>query len=141
MLTLWRPFSELFQLNQEFDDLLKAPLKKGWPVDFTPAVDIEEQEGGFVLHADLPGMSEKDIEVKVHDGRLLLSGKREISKEEKTSHGFRRERSAGSFCRQFDLGPGIDVSRIAATYKNGVLTISLPKKEESKPRQIAVGTN
>ena len=141
MLTLSRPFGGLFQLSREFDDLFNAPTKHEWQGHFTPAVDIEENESGFVLHADLPGLSEKDIEVNVKDGQLLLSGKRNVSKEEKTGGRYLQERSYGSFCRQFNLGAKVDASKIEATYKNGVLTIVLPKKEESKPRQIPIATN
>jgi HSP20 family protein len=110
-------------------------------VDFAPAVDIEEKADHFLVSADLPGVSEKDIEVKVQDGVLLLSGKRESSKEQKTESGFYRERSYGSFCRSITLGEGVDAAKIEAAYKNGVLTVKLPKKEEAKPRQIPVSAS
>lgn len=103
---------------------------------FTPAVDIEETEDSFVLRADLPGVKEKDIEVTVHDGTLILSGKRELTNEDEA--GTYRERSFGAFSRQFLVGDSIVESSITAKSKNGELMITLPKKEESKPRQIKV---
>jgi len=141
MLTLWKPFGELFGLGREFDDLVEGKPSQGDRVDFAPAVDVEEQPDHFLVSADLPGMSEKDIEVKVQDGVLLLSGKREVGKEGKTSRGYCRERSSGTFCRTFTLGDGVDPAKIEAVYKNGVLTVKLPKKEETKPRQIPVSAN
>jgi HSP20 family protein len=141
MLTLWRPFGGLFGLSRELDDVFWGKPSNGNRVDFAPAVDIEEKADHFLVSADLPGVSEKDIEVKVQDGVLLLSGKRESKKEEKTEGGYYRERSYGSFCRSFTLGDGVDPAKIEAAYKNGVLTVKLPKKAETQPRQIPVSTN
>ena len=141
MLTLWRPFGGLFGLSREFEDAFGDKPTNGGHVDYAPAVDIEENADHFLVSADLPGVSEKDIEVKVQDGVLLLSGKRETSKEEKTEGGTYRERSYGSFCRTFTLGDGVDAAKIEAAYKNGVLTVKLPKKAETQPRQIPVSTN
>jgi HSP20 family protein len=141
MLTLWRPFGGTLGLSRELDELFWGKPSNGNHVDFAPAVDIEEKEDHFLVSADLPGMSEKDIEVKVQDGVLLLSGKRESRKEEKTEGWYYRERSSGSFCRSFTLGDGVDPAKIEAAYKNGVLTVKLPKKAETRPRQIPVSTN
>lgn len=128
-LTKWRPIG-LDGLFYNDDN--------GNSTGFTPAVDISEEDDYFLIKADLPGMSEKEIEVKVHDGVLLLSGKREETREEKEEGGYHRERRYGSFCRQFRLGVGVDPTTIAATYDSGVLSVKLPKKEESKPRQIPI---
>ena len=104
-------------------------------------MDIKENEDHFLVSADLPGVNEKDIEVTLQDGVLLLSGKRELNKQEKTERGYYSERSYGSFCRSFTLGDGVEPDKIEAVYKNGVLTVKLPKKSETKPRQIPVTTN
>jgi HSP20 family protein len=112
----------------------------GEPRGYAPAVDITEEEDHFLIKADLPGVDEKDIEVKVHDGVLLLSGKREETREEEEGYSY-RERRSGSFCRQFRLGRNVDAEKIEAAYKKGVLEVKLPKKEEAKPRQIAVSSN
>lgn len=141
MLTLWKPFGGLFNFSNDVDDWFSPKSGNGHRVDFTPAVDIEEKEDQVLIHADLPGVSEKDIEVKVHDGVLILSGKREMEKEEKTSSGYYRERNFGSFYRSFTLGDEVNPEKIEARYKNGVLEVKLPKKEETKPREIKVKTN
>ncbi len=138
MLALWKPFNELTRFSREFEELFYGRTRNDHGVGFTPTVDIKENENSIVLHADIPGVSEKDIEVKVEDGKLILSGKRETSKEEKTKIGSYNERSYGSFLRQFTLGPNIETNKIEAGYKNGVLTLTLPKKEEVKPKHISI---
>ena len=140
MLTLWRPHHDLFSWSREFDHLFDAAAGNGHSHALSPAVDIDEEEGRFVIRADLPGMDQKDIEVRVHEGTLLLAGKREASQEEKSSSGYYRERCYGSFARSFKLGSSVDDSKIEASYENGVLTVVLPKKEEVKPRQIPVNS-
>jgi len=136
MLNLWRQQEGLFNWSQELERLFDGNSDSGH--NHPPAVDIEENESHFVIRADVPGVNEKDLEVRVHEGTLLLSGKREESKEEKSARGCYRERRYGSFCRQFRLGTEVDDNRIEASYRNGVLTVLLPKKEAAKPRQIPV---
>ena len=143
MLTLWRPHHDLWRAAREFDSLFTDPWRSenGKHSSFAPAVDVTEEEERFVLSADLPGIDEKDVEVTVHEGVLVLSGKREQSAEKQAEGGHYRERRYGSFCRQFRLGSKVDAEKIEASYKNGVLTVSIPKKEEPKPRQIPVSTS
>jgi len=138
MLTLWRPETGLFNWSREFERLFDWDSGNGHTQGHSPAVDIEEKDSEFVIRADVPGVNEKDLEVRVDDGVLLLSGKREQSKEEKGARGYYQERSYGSFCRQFRLGTEVDDTKIEATYRNGVLMVVLPKKEAAKPRQIPV---
>lgn len=138
MLTRWNPHADLFRFSRGFDSLFSWEEGNGEVLSFKPAVDIKEDEDRVVIVADLPGVDEKDIDVQVHDGVLQLSGKREESKEEKSEHGYYRERRYGSFHRRFRLGSNVDAASIEATYKNGELTVVLPKKEEAKPRQIPV---
>ena len=140
MLTLWRPFGELHRWRQ-FNDFFSRDLGNAERIGFSPAVDIDENENQIILQADLPGVAEKDIEVKVHDGVLLLSGVRQEEKEENEKGFLYRERSSGSFHRQFRLGPQVDANGIEASFNNGVLTVTLPKKAEAQPRQIPVATN
>ena len=141
MLTMRRPQNELFRFNRELD----AFFNRRWDTDerasLAPQVDIEETEEGFLITADLPGVEEKNIEITVEDGVLTMSGHREESKEEKQGGAILRERSYGSFHRSFRLGRSVNSEKIAASYKNGVLSVSLPKAEEVKPRQIPVSTN
>ena len=138
-MTRWRP-SGLNPFWRELDDHFRVE-GNGRQAGYCPAVDISEEQDHFLITADLPGMSEKEIEVKVESGVLLLSGKREDTREKQGEGQYYRERRLGAFCRQFRLGEGVNPSAIEASYKNGVLAVKLPKKEESKPRQIPVSTN
>ena len=143
MLTLRRPQHDLWRVAREFDSLFSNPWRSdnGRHTNYAPAVDVTEEEERYVLSADLPGIDEKDVEVTVHQGVLVLSGKRDQAEEQPATGGHYRERSYGSFCRQFRLGSKVDAEKIEAAYKNGVLTVSIPKKEEIKPRQIPVSTS
>jgi HSP20 family protein len=138
MLNLWKPSHELFRWGWSFDHGLDCGANHQASLAFLPEVDIEEREDAFLLRADLPGVSEKEIEVKVEDGVLHLSGRREETQEETKSGRTLRERRTGAFKRSFRLGPTVDAERISASYKNGVLTLVLPKREETKPRAIRV---
>ncbi len=135
MLTLWRPHEALFRWGNELDGFFNHSSDE--PA-LRPAVDVVEEEHRYVLSADLPGFQEKDIDVRVVDDVLVLSGKREESRNAKSGSVTYAERRYGTFCRQFSLGSTVDEAKIEATYKNGVLTVALPKKEEAKPRQIPV---
>jgi HSP20 family protein len=137
MLNLWRQNQDLLRCSRELDGLFDwAPA----PEVLRPAVDVTEEENRYVLRADLPGFEEKDIDVRVLDGVLILSGKREPSTEEKQGTVTQAERRHGSFCRKFGLDSAVDETNIDASYKSGVLTVALPKKEATKPRQIPVHT-
>lgn len=140
-LTKWRPLWGLSRWEKELEELFGGLGSNGNLVSFNPEVEILEEEDRYLIKADLPGMEEKDIEVKVHDGVLVLSGKRETSKEESKEGSFYSERRYGSFCRQFNLGSTVSAEKIDAKYDHGVLTVSLPKREESKPRQIQITGN
>jgi HSP20 family protein len=108
---------------------------------WTPSVDIKETENELVLRADLPGVEEKDIDIKVEDGTLTLKGERKFE-EKKEGEGYHRiERSYGSFVRCFSLPDSVESDKAEAQYKNGVLTVTLPKKEVAKPRNIKVSVN
>jgi HSP20 family protein len=135
-LTRYRP-TGLSPFFREFDKLFADGERSG----YAPAVDITEEEDHFLIKADLPGVNDKEIEVKVHDGVLLLSGSREETREEEKEGYSYRERRSGSFCRQFRLGRSVDAEKIEASYRSGVLEVKLPKKEEVKPRQITVTSN
>lgn len=136
MLTLLRPETEFARLGQDVDNLFGWFGNSGGLASFSPAVDVEETEDGFVLKADLPGLSEKDIDIHIDGQELVISGGRETSNERNGSKI--RERRFGKFVRRFTLGRTINGKGIEAAYKNGVLTVKLPKSEEAKPRQIPV---
>ena len=132
MLTLWNPRAHLSPWHSGFAYPEAAE-------SYRPAVDVEENEASFTIRADLPGIDEKDLEITVHEGVLTLSGKREDTREEERAN--LRERRFGAFSRRFRLGNQVSAEGIEASYKNGVLTITMPKKEEVKPRQISVSVH
>jgi HSP20 family protein len=103
-----------------------------------PAVDICENENALVLSADIPGVKMEDIEIKIEQGTLTLSGSREFKKQDEKGGYHRLERSYGSFHRAFSLPDTVEADKVEASFDNGVLTITLPKKELAKPRTIKV---
>ena len=97
-----------------------------------PAVDIAESQKAYEITAELPGMDEKNIEVKVANGNLIIKGKRQEEKEEKENDYYLRERNFGSFERSFNIPEGVDVDKIEASFSKGVLAVTLPKKPEAQ---------
>ena len=107
---------------------------------FSPRIDVKEDDASFEISAELPGLEEKDIEITVDEGTLVLRGEKSEASEEKEGQYFRRERIYGRFERAFHLPEGVQDDAIEAKFKNGVLTLHLPKKEEAKKvvRQVEV---
>jgi HSP20 family protein len=105
---------------------------------WSPAVDILETEDNLMLKADLPDVKIEDIDIRVENNTLTLRGQRNFQKDDKVKGWHRIERSYGEFTRTFQVPNTVDTEKVAADYKNGVLTISLPKKEAAKPRQVKV---
>jgi HSP20 family protein len=144
----WEPFRDLVsiqeRMNRLFDDAFRGnPRASGedeWALGGTwaPSVDIFEQEGNIVLKAELPGMDAKDVEIHVENNVLTLRGERKLDDEVKRDSYHRVERSYGAFARSFTLPSVVDTERIKADYKDGVLRVTLPKKEEAKPKQISI---
>lgn len=108
---------------------------------WNPAVDILERDGNLILQAELPGMTENQIELKIDGNNLILKGERKMSSEDKKENYHRIESSYGSFTRTFMLPETVDTEKISADYKNGILTVTLPHKPEIKPREIPVSIN
>lgn len=128
--TLSGRFNRLFDVDrEEASDSLGA---------WSPAVDIYDKGAEVVIHAEVPGMKKEDIDVHVENNVLTIRGKKERKEEVKEDGYFRTERTYGTFSRSFSLPTTVDVSKIVAEYKEGILTLSLPKEEQAKPRQIAV---
>lgn len=107
----------------------------------TPAVDILEKDGNLMLRAELPGMEEKDIELKLEGSVLTLRGERRFESEDQSGSYHRIERRYGSFSRSFTLPDSADLDKVKADYKNGVLTVTVPQRPESRPREIAVSVS
>ncbi len=128
----WDPFQDLFPMNRRFQPL--AGADNAW----TPAVDIIEKGDDLVIRAEVPGIERDAIEVKLEDNTLTLSGERVRETEADDTRAYRRERVYGSFVRSFSLPKTVDATRISATYKNGILEITVPKAEEAKPRKIDI---
>ena len=144
---LWRPFEKLRQeVDQLFSDFGRgrglSPFSRGlfdvepfWPQELTgqslPAVDITEKDKSYEITAELPGMDQKNIEVKLSNGSLIIKGEKKEDKEEKHKGYHLSERHYGSFERVFSLPKGVDAEKIEANFSKGVLNISLPKKPEA----------
>jgi HSP20 family protein len=104
-----------------------------------PAMDLVETEDSLVLRADLPGLSEDDVDIEVKDGTLTVSGERRSENEEKKEGYHRVERAFGRFSRALALPKGVDAEKIDAAFENGVLEVTIPKPEETKPTRIQIG--
>ena len=129
------PFQGLRLFEDAVTRLMSEPrTSRPW----SPAVDILETEDALVLRADLPAVKSEDFDVRVENNTLTLSGKRTFEKDESVKGWHRIERSFGEFVRSFQVPTTVDTEKVGADYKNGVLTISLPKKEAAKPRQVKV---
>ena len=136
----WEPARELAsmeidRLNQMFSEFYGQAFSRAW----VPAVDIYETDAHeVVLKAELPDMKREDINLTFENGVLTLKGERKFEQEAKKENYQRVERHHGTFTRSFTLPNTVDATRISAAYKDGVLTIRLPQREEAKPKQIAV---
>jgi HSP20 family protein len=143
-LSAWRPFGELegwpfgagfpWRSSALFGD---SPWQDR-PRVLLPAIDVTENDAQYTITAELPGATKDDVEVELHEGILTLRGEKKSEREEKKEQRHYVERSYGSFRRSFQLPANADASRLQASFKDGVLTIIVPKTEEAKPRTIAV---
>ena len=145
-LTAWPSFDRLSNLRDELDRLFGEPLTElartsdllgGW----SPALDVREDKDNFVVTVELPGMKKEDVEVSLHDGSLSISGERKSEAKVETTEVYRSERFFGRFQRTVILPAPVAADKISAQYKDGVLTVTLPKSEEAKPKQIDVQVN
>ena len=137
------PFRELAAMQDRmarlFGDAYLRDEDTGFRGSWIPVVDIFETEThDLVLKAELPGMNREDIDVTVENGTLVLKGQKKFDTDVKEEHYRRIERSYGQFFRSFTLPNTVDASKVSADYKNGVLTVKLPFREEAKPRTINV---
>lgn len=136
MLTLWKPLDSLLRFDRFFDDV--APQRWSEGFGWSPRVDVKEDEKALTVTAELPGVDQKDVSVELKDGVLSISGEKKAEKEEKNETYYRVERSYGSFCRSFYLDEKVDAEKIEAKFKDGVLTLTLPKKPEEQPKKIPI---
>lgn len=144
-ITRWDPFRDLNILQERMNRLF-GDAGRGWRTEepvatttWSPAVDIYETEGDIVVQAELPGMERKDIALQLENNVLMLRGERRFEKETKEENYHRIERSYGAFNRSFSIPASVDGEKIRADFKDGILKILLPKKEQAKPKQIKIG--
>jgi HSP20 family protein len=142
-LPTWPGFGRLTNLRDEIDRLFEVPLAElarssqllsGW----TPAFDVYEDKDNFYVRAELPGMRKEDIDLSMHNGSLSISGERKSDDKLKEAEVYRAERFFGRFQRTITLPTQVAVEKIKAQYKDGILSVTLPKAEEAKPKHIDV---
>ena len=142
----WEPARELSSLQSEmnrlFNTMFDSPSGGGGTAAlrrWMPAMDLLETDDHFVLRADLPGMSEEDVNIELEDSTLTISGERKAEHETKDEGYYRLERAFGAFSRTLQLPKGIDPESVTASFDRGVLEVRIPKPEERKPRRIEIG--
>jgi HSP20 family protein len=142
VLTRWDPFREFSTLQDRMNRLVRESFGDGQEAlataGFAPAVDVYEDEHGVTLKIEVPGIDEKDIDVRIENNTLTVHGERKYEAQEKEENYRRIERHYGSFTRSFTLPSTIDSNSVSANYDKGVLKIKLAKTAESKPKQIKV---
>jgi HSP20 family protein len=145
-LSNWLGFGRLTDLRDEIDRLFDAPLAQfshasqflsGW----TPALDVFEDKDNVYVRAELPGMKKEEVDVSLHDGSLSIAGERKSEEKFKDAEVYRSERFVGRFQRTVTLPSTVAADKIKAQYKDGLLTVTLPKTEEAKPKHIDVQVN
>ena len=138
----WQPFRNLSSLQEQVNRLFESNFpsrgSESTPTAWAPAVDVYETENELVIMADLPDVSEKDLDVRVENNMLTIHGERKFEQKVKEENYLRMERSYGSFSRSFSLPNSVNTEAIKAEYMDGVLNITLPKRAESKPKQVKI---
>lgn len=139
------PFSELENLQRQMNQLFDFSLSRSPWSDTTllggqwaPAIDVYDSKDNLLVKADLPGLTKDEIEVSIQDNNLVLKGEKKKDTEINEENYFKTERFYGSFFRTIPLPSSVDAGKVDAKYQDGVLTLTLPKKEEAKPKQITI---
>ena len=142
----WDPVRELLALQERMNRLIDQTLSRthsegdlSTSGSWSPAVDVYESDTSLVLQAELPDVDQQDIEVRVDEDRVTLRGERRLKQPLSEKQFLRMERSYGPFNRTFALPASVDADRVTAEFKRGVLTVTLPKQESEKSRQIPIG--
>jgi len=140
-ITRWDPFREVVTMQNRLNNLFREMNEGDSPLttaSFVPAVDIYEDAKKVVLKLEVPGIDEKDLDIRVENNTLTVKGEREFEKEEKEENFHRIERRYGTFYRAFTLPSTVDTEHVQANYENGILKLELSKKAEAQPKQIKV---
>jgi HSP20 family protein len=144
---MWPSLNRWASLRDDLDTLLELPLLTGSArqaqlfTGWTPALDLYQNNDNLVAVVELPGMLKENIEISLHDGTLTIAGERKSDTETNGDSATRTERFNGKFRRSITLPTRVDVNRVSAIYKDGILTVTLPKAEEAKPKQIQVNVS
>jgi len=142
----WSPVEQLSTLREEINRLFDSPfgeltrhmeLFNGW----TPALDVYEDKDNLIVKAELPGMKREEIDISFHDGTLTITGERKYEEKNEDAETYRAERFFGKFHRTLALPKPVQSDKATATYKDGILTVTLPKTEEAKTKQIQVNVS
>jgi HSP20 family protein len=141
-LVRWRPMRDLIdiqdEINRMFEDFARPHEGESTLPRLHPAIDVMENKDSFVVKAELPGLKKEDVKVTLQNNVLIVSGEKKQESQEKGKNFYRTERSYGSFYRTIDLPVSVKMEDIKADFKDGVLTIELPKVEEAKPKEINI---
>lgn len=140
-LVRWDPFQELVAMRNRLDRTLNDPNPQ--PAQdsvgtWTPPVDVFERDDQLVIRAEIPGVQKEDMDVQIENGVLILHGERKQETDIKEESAYRMERIYGMFTRSFTLPTTVDATKVAATYKDGILEVTVPKAEAAKPKQIVI---
>jgi HSP20 family protein len=138
----WEPFKELVTLRDDMDRFFNSFFGRSLGTDYdgvwAPVIDIEEDKDNFIVKAELPGMKKEDIKISVRSNILALAGERKYGSDEKTKTFHRIERAYGKFVRTITLPNEVDGDKVKAAYQDGILTITLPKPETMKPKEVEI---
>ncbi|MBU3759895.1 MAG: Hsp20/alpha crystallin family protein [Candidatus Omnitrophica bacterium] len=137
---VWDPLDVIWDLQSDLNRAFNRSLirQEGRPRNFDPQVEVQEQADHFLVQADLPGLKKEDFSIKVQGTLLTLSGERKIETEKTEKKSYYSERSYGAFARTLEFPVEIQADKVKASYREGVLEITLPKAESSKAREISV---
>ena len=142
MLVKWNPRRSLLNINDDldrmFEEFMSTRMLEPTTMEISPRVNVEENDNEWILTAELPGVTKDDIELNFRDNILTLSGEKKIEKEDKKKNYHHVERSYGRFSRSFAINSSIVTDKIEAKFKDGILTVVLPKAEEEKPKLIDI---
>ena len=133
---LWPTFGRLTSLQDELDRLFETPA-----LAWSPALDVLEDKDNYTVRIEVPGLRREDIEVSLQDGSLTIAGERKVEPVKEGTEVHRQERSYGKFSRVLNLPATVAADHVKAAYKDGILTVTLPKAEAAKPKQIDVSVN
>ncbi|MFQ5604801.1 MAG: Hsp20/alpha crystallin family protein [bacterium] len=140
MLVKWHPVNSLFRSDRFIDHFFSDHFLPTAAV-FEPKIEVKENKKDFTIQAELPGLNKDDFKLTIEGDVMTLEGEKKYEHEQKGDHFYRSERSYGAFKRAFRLTDAIDKKKISADYKNGILTITLPKSKTAVPKQIEIKVN